>query len=120
MWFAHTQHGVPLLQMKRGEFDSSATAHRFRGTVWRYPGKGGWHFVTLPVRLASTIRAVYGGRARPYGSLAVSVTIGATTWKTSIFPDKKSSSYVLAIKENVREEENIGEGDRIFIRLTVI
>lgn len=102
------------------ESKGTSAAHRFRATVWRYPGKGGWHFVTLPANVATVIRTLYGHQARAYGSLAVSVTIGTTTWKTSLFPDKKSASYLLAIKEKVREEEQIGEGDRIGIRLQTL
>ena len=44
---------------------------------------------------------------------------GKTTWKTSIFPDKKSGTYLLPLKADVRRREGIGAGDRITSSLEV-
>lgn len=35
--------------------------------IWVYPGKGGWHFVTLPPELGARIKAAMVGMARPLG-----------------------------------------------------
>lgn len=91
----------------------------FKSKVWLYPGMAGWHFVTLPTKLAGQIGAQYHSRRRGWGSLPVEVTVGKTTWKTSIFPDKKSQSYLLPLKAEVRKKERIGEGDAITISLTI-
>jgi Domain of unknown function (DUF1905) len=84
-----------------------------RAKVWLYPGKGGWHFVTLSSKQSKEIRALFGGEAGGWGSLPVSVRIGGTEWKTSLFPDKKSGGYMFAIKSEVRLKEQIGAGDTI-------
>lgn len=79
-----------------------------------------WHFVNLPKKLSKEIRETYGGLARGWGSLPVSVTIGETTWKTSIFPDKKSGTYLLPLKGKVRDQEAIRAGSVIKVALHVI
>jgi hypothetical protein len=84
-----------------------------RAKVWLYPGPGGWHFITLPVRQAKLIKKIAREAKRGWGSLPVKVTIGKTAWNTSMFPDKKSGSYVLPVKASVRKDENILEGDII-------
>jgi hypothetical protein len=41
----------------------------------------------------------------------VTITLGKTTWKTSIFPDKKLHAYLLPIKADVRKKESVKAGD---------
>ncbi len=84
--------------------------YQVRAKVWLYPGAGGWHFVNLPRKLSAEIKDLFGADAKGFGSLPVSVRIGRTTWKTSIFPDRKSRSYLLAIKAEVRKQERIAVG----------
>ncbi|WP_245273447.1 DUF1905 domain-containing protein [Mesorhizobium sp. WSM3224] len=82
-----------------------------RTEIWVYPGKGGWHFVTLPVDVAARIKAAMAGLARPWGSLGVTASIGKTRWQTSLFPDKASGSLLLPIKGSVRRREGLTIGD---------
>lgn len=56
---------------------------------------------------------------RGFGSVPVSVVIGATTWKTSIFPEK-GGTYVLPLKKEVRNKEKIVIGQNITLSLTVL
>ncbi|MER8637975.1 DUF1905 domain-containing protein [Mesorhizobium sp. M1365] len=79
--------------------------------IWVYPGKGGWHFVTLPPELGARIKTAMVGMARPWGSLGVEAVIGQTRWRTSLFPDQKSGSLLLPIKTAVRVREGLGAGD---------
>ena len=81
-----------------------------RAKVWLYSGNGGWHFLTLSRKHAAAIRALFAVGARPFGSLPVAVTIGATVWRTSLFPDNKAGSYLLPIKASVRKAEQIEDG----------
>jgi hypothetical protein len=96
-----------------------ASTYTIRAKVWLYDGIGGWHFVTLPAKTSAVIRAVHGSKAKPFGSLRVSVKIGQTEWKTSLFPDKKSGSYLFALKSEVRRREGIAAGDVIRAELLV-
>lgn len=98
---------------------SSRSTHTVRAKVWLYDGVGGWHFVTLPARVSAIIRAVHGSKAKPFGSIRVSVRVGRTEWKTSLFPDKKTKSYLFALKAEVRKREGIVAGDVIRAELRV-
>lgn len=93
---------------------------KLRSTLWRYPGPGGWHFITLPPKLAKTIKILPGNIRRGWGSFPVQATIGKTSWKTSIFPDRKSDSYILPVKADVRKKERIEDGDTVALTLDVI
>jgi hypothetical protein len=79
---------------------------RFTGELWLYPGEGGWCFFTLPNEVADEIDDAVGERAG-FGSIPVEVTIGASSWKTSLFPDKKSASFVLPVKKAIRAREGL-------------
>ena len=91
----------------------------FRTTVWLYHGPGAWHFVTLPVKHANAIKTLQHSVRRGWGSVRAQATIGRTTWKTSIFPDKKTNSYVLPVKSEVRMKENLEDGDAVRIMLHI-
>lgn len=92
----------------------------FSAKVWLYPGEtASWHFVTLPQTLGQELKERFGKNARGWGSLPVTVTIGKTSWQTSIFPDKHSGSYLLPLKANVRRAEGVRQGDTVKIALVV-
>ena len=84
-----------------------------RAKVWLYSGAGGWHFVNLSARQSGEIRVRFGGNARGWGSLPVEITLGGTVWRTSIFPDRKSDTYLFAIKAEVRKREGVVAGSTI-------
>jgi hypothetical protein len=81
-----------------------------------WPGEtAAWHFYIVPKKDSERIKDAYtnGGnknsvrKLRGWGSIPVTVTIGKTTWKTSIFPDKRSGSYLLPLKAEVRKKEGL-------------
>lgn len=88
--------------------------------VWRYKGAAPWHFASLSTEQAADIKARYGATAKGWGSIRVRVRIGKTEWSTSLFPDKKSGTYLFAIKADVRKAENLSDGDRITARVSVV
>ncbi|MFA6469470.1 MAG: DUF1905 domain-containing protein [Bacteroidota bacterium] len=98
----------------------SKATYKIRAKVWLYPGFGGWHFVTLPAKQASMIRTLFSMEARPFGSIPVEVTIGKTKWKTSLFPDKKSKSYLFAVKAEVRRKEKVAADDTIVAEIQIL
>lgn len=91
---------------------------KFNAMIWVYSGKGAWHFVTLPIDAADGIR-FFNGSPKGFTPIAVKATIGGTTWKTSVFPDKKSGSYLLAIKAAVRKAEGLVADQEILVHLLV-
>ena len=74
---------------------------------------GGWRFLGLPQKDGKEIKEKFGKQAKGWGSLPVLVTIGTTTWKTSIFPDKKSGTYLLPLKAEVRKKEGIVDKEKV-------
>jgi hypothetical protein len=89
--------------------------------IWLYPGDmAAWHFVTLTKKIGQEIKETYGKSARGFGSLPVEVTIEKTTWKTSIFPDKRAGSYLLPIKAQVRKKEDIEAGELVKFSITLL
>ena len=43
----------------------------------------------------------------------VAVTIGDTSWNTSVFPHKESGGWLLPVKAAVRKAEGLAEGDAV-------
>jgi len=43
----------------------------------------------------------------------VAVTVGATSWRTSIFPSREAGAYVLPVKRSVRVAEGLDVGDEV-------
>lgn len=95
------------------------TTHTFRSRVWLWPGPAAWHFVSLPKTLSAELRRVFRGYGAGFGSLPVHVTIGSTSWSTSIFPDSKRGSYLLPLKASVRKAEGIRAGRLVRVTFTV-
>jgi hypothetical protein len=78
----------------------------FTSKLWMYNGKGAWHFLTLPKDFADGIRFFNPG-AKGFTPIKVKASIGKTSWKTAIFPDAKSGSFVLVVKADVRKAEKL-------------
>lgn len=91
---------------------------RVRGPVWLWqgtdgaPAKGSWYFLTVDGETAQAIRAA-ATNAAAWGSVYVEVTIGRTTWRTSLFPSKQAGGWLLPLKAAVRKAERIVEGREV-------
>lgn len=94
--------------------------YRFTAELWLYSGEAPWHFLTVPPDLADEVSAVYDEEKRGFGSLPVEVTVGAITWRTSIFPDAASASYLLPVKKSVRTAEQLVDGDEVDVSFRVV
>ena len=92
----------------------------FTAELYEWESQGGWWFVDLPGELSDELEAEFGHRAAGFGSLRVEVTVGATTWRTSVFPDKKKQTYVLPVKKAVRTAEGLGAGSPVAVALRVV
>lgn len=82
-----------------------------RAKVWRWQGAASWHFVSVDKKNSRTIRELFGTPRHGWGSIPVTVTLGGSMWKTSIFPDSKRGAYILPLKALVRKAEGIATGD---------
>lgn len=90
--------------------------------IWDARRDDSWTFVTLPVDASDEIRdrAAATGPRRGFGSVRVRVTVGTTTWQTSIFPDGARGAYVLPIKRAVRKAQSLEEGDTAEVTVEVL
>lgn len=92
----------------------------FSAKVWIYKGKGAWHFVTLPQKIAREINLLFGELKRGWGSLPVRVTVGEASWQTSIFTESKVQSFLLPLKADIRKKESIHVDQTIDIELEIL
>lgn len=104
--------------------DGNAGPWPVRGPVWLWqgsdgaPSKGSWYFLTIDGETAQVIRA-HATNAAAWGSVYVEATIGATTWRTSLFPSKQAGGWLLPLKAAVRKAEKIVEGSEVEVMLTL-
>jgi hypothetical protein len=79
----------------------------FAAVLFKYPGKGGWHFAPVPEKYAPPV-------THGWGRTPVRATVDGVTWQTSVWRGKDGRS-LLAIPAKVRA--NKGHGDRVRVRL---
>jgi hypothetical protein len=93
----------------------------FDAELWLWDARkaDGWTFVSLPADVSEEIRELAVGPRRGFGSVRVRVTIGTSTWTTSIFPES-GKGYVLPVKRAVRKAEGIEEGDTATVTVELI
>lgn len=88
--------------------------YNLRSEVWLYPAQtAAWHFISVPKKESEEIKKKFGKNAKGWGSFPVEAAIGRTKWKTSIFPDKKTGTYLLPLKALVRKKEGVSAGDKV-------
>jgi hypothetical protein len=88
--------------------------------IWDARRADSWTFVSLPAEASEEIRELADGRRRGFGSVRVKVTIGGSTWQTSIFPDGARGVYVLPVKRAVRRAEALDTGDVAAVTVELI
>ena len=77
-------------------------------------GVAGWHSASVDKKSSEKIKASQVGKKKiGWGSIPVTVTLGKTKWNSSIFPDKKSGTYLLPLRAEIRKKEGINSEDTI-------
>lgn len=90
----------------------------FAAELWLWQARAdSWVFARLPEDVSAEIAEVPRPRAG-FGSVRVAVTLGATRWQTSIFPEA-SGTYVVPIKKSVRKSEQVDAGDVVTLGIEV-
>jgi hypothetical protein len=90
----------------------------FDAELWIYQGRARIYFVTVPADIAQHIKSFIAGPRRGWGAIKVSVKIGQSRWRTSIFPMGEEQSYILPIKAEIRKAQGLDEGDTARITLS--
>lgn len=90
----------------------------FSAPVWYWRGPAPFHFVTVPEPEAEELKAVAGLVTYGWGMIPATVTIGQTTYKTSLWP--KNGSYIVPLKDQVRRAENIAVEAIVTVQLEIV
>jgi len=91
--------------------------YRFSAPAWVWDsGQGPWWFLTVPPDESDEL-AEEPLPPRGFGSIKVTVTVGRTTWSTSVFPSKEQEGYILPLKKSVRAAEGIVRGGMVDVVL---
>lgn len=90
---------------------------RFCADLWYWRGPAPWYFVTVPEELCGELEALSQFVSYGWGMIPVTVTLGDSTWQTSLFP--KDGGYVLPVKAAVRRRHGLDEGANLTLELTV-
>lgn len=94
--------------------------YRFTTELWQWQGKAAWRFVTVPPDISDEIDELAEPVKAGFGSVKVEVTIGSSTWSTSLFPDSKIGSFILPVKAPVRKKEGLADGAPVEVALRVV
>lgn len=107
---------------RSGGRQHARVTYEFDAPLWIWDARqaDSWTFVSLPAEIADEIDELTAPFSRGFGSVRVEVTVGATTWRTSIFPSKPQRTYVLPIKKAVRRVAGVEAGDTARVRLDLV
>ena len=75
-----------------------------------------WYFVSIDKKITEKAKAK---KKVGFSFVPVEVTVGRTTWRTTLFPTKEGP-YILALKKIVRQKEDIREGDIVTVRFHLV
>lgn len=94
----------------------------FEGSLfaWHEDRPDSWAFVALPPELSREIDDSLTAAPRGFGSVRVEVTLGSSTWRTSLFPSKPLDTYVLPVKKAVRRAEELDVDDTATFTIRVL
>ncbi|NTV39109.1 MAG: DUF1905 domain-containing protein [Demequinaceae bacterium] len=79
-----------------------------------------WVFANLPEDVADEIEDAAPEPRRGFGAVRVEVTVGTSTWRTSVFPSKHDATFVLPVKRSILKAESLSVGDTIAVRLRTV
>lgn len=91
-------------------------------TRWQ-GGKATYHLLIIAgepaeaLAMHARLRRLEYGRQRGFGLVKVTARIGDTEWSTSVFPQNKSTEWVLLVSRKVMQAEGLAEGDPVPLEL---
>lgn len=88
--------------------------------LWGHDAYAPWHFVSVPKKETAKIREDFGKLSRGWQSLPIEIKIGKSVWKTSMFYDKKSNTYLVPLKAQVRKKEGIYADEHVTFQIKIL
>ena len=77
-----------------------------------------WYFVSVDQKITDEIKKKATKKVG-FQFVPVEVTVGETTWRTTLFP-AKNKPYLLALKKDVRIREDIHAGETVEVHFRLI
>jgi hypothetical protein len=90
---------------------------QFSGELWYWRGPSPFYFITVPDEQCGEIEGLSRLVSYGWGMIPVTVTIGRSTWQTSLWP--KDGRYIVPIKALVRKREHLDDGSTATVDMTV-
>jgi hypothetical protein len=98
---------------------SAGINYKFKARPWKFEGKGGWYFVSLPLSMSREIRSLLKQEEQGWGRLKASAKIGNTTWQSAIWFDTKHKAYLLPLKAEIRKKEKVEAGKSLEVLISL-
>jgi len=101
----------------------SETLHAYLPLLRWQGERGTYHLVTFIGEIADSLtkhamlHKLEFGRKRGFGSVKLTARIGDTQWRTSVFPQKQSSEWMLLISRKVMRAEGLDPGQPVDVTL---
>lgn len=89
----------------------------FTNELWYWRGPSPFHFVSIPKGSSEQIKEVASRISYGWGVIPAKITIGKTTWTTSLIP--KDGLYLVPIKNAIRFGEDLILGDAIKLKVEI-
>lgn len=83
----------------------------FKARLFKYPGKGGWHFAPVPERLSPPA-------THAWGRTPVEAVVDGYRWATSVWRGKDGRT-LLAVPAKARGSKGDGDEVRVALRFTL-
>ena len=88
--------------------------YRFSAPLYLWEARtDSWVFANLPDDVADEIEDAAPVPRRGFGAVKVEVTVGASTWRTSVFPSKHARTFVLPVKRAILKAEALEPGQSV-------
>ncbi len=87
----------------------------FTGRIIHWRGPAPYYYVAVPDGPSADIKTVSSLVTYGWGVIPVTVRIGQTEWKTSLFP--KDGHYLVPLKDAIRKAESLELDDEVTVRL---
>jgi len=88
------------------------------GEVFTWRGPAPHHFVRVDGDEGELVAETAAMVTYGWGMVPVRLSLGSTTWTTSLWP--KDGGYLVPLKADVRRREHVEVGDVVTVRLEVL
>jgi hypothetical protein len=101
----------------RRVIDPASVRLSFEAELIYWRGPSPFHYLPVPPDGCELLRAVAPAASYGWGVIPVLVSIGGTTFGTSLFP--REGGYLVPVKDAVRRAESLHLGDVVAVALTI-